>query len=318
MAQSAQEIDATAQITNQSMGGQTPPQIPPQIPRKFSLPPLPPIPKLKLPIILAFMVLLAVGLILATIIIQYNKNRVVKTQDGITVTVKEAQEELDRLNKIRALSKGGPDSNLEPAIGVNIARKKLESEAKKRGLTISDREIEEEIKNFSIFSSAGRITAENIEDFGWSESELRDWARTKLLYQKLNDEVGTWREYQLIQLSLEDDSKVNLIEVEEILKGAIPRLENGEDFAAVAESIKVELPDGLNIYFTTSPIKGYDSSADDVSQSLGEKAAFIEALRESQKASILKEQGVVALYFVMNYHEGDYKTVAELIGGIPW
>ena len=299
---------------------QSPPPAQPSIPSAPSKPSLPSLPKPKLspPLLLALIALIVVALAVFLIVNQAKQNKIVKTQDGITVTAKEAQENLVQINKVRALSRLEADSNLEPAAEDAVIRKKLFAEVAKRGLTVTNEELNQELKTFSIWTNSQPITAQNIGQFGWSEADLKEWVRTKLLYQKLNDVVGTWREYYLIEISWEGTNQANQAKAESLLAGAKKRLEAQEEFKKVAESIKASLASGLEIYYSKIPTKRYDSASADVLKSLGEKAAFIESLRIPQKAEIFEEETTVGLYFVENYHQGEYPNVGVLLGGSPW
>src|SRR3989344_3810044 len=271
-----------------------------------SLPSLPSVPRfklspLKLPFLLALIALIAVALGIALIVFQQRQNRVVKTQDGITVTAKEAQEELDRLNKIRALSKLEPDKNLEPAIESAFNKKRIYDEASKRGISVTDEEINHERKNFGIWTQAGGVTADDVVKYGWTEDDIKEWVRTRLLQQKLADVIGSWIEYQYMQLWWEGSTGNNQEKAETLLNEAKGKLESGQGFNQVAESLK-EKTGNLKFFYTAQSLKSSVMQGD--KSNFPEREQFFYSLTIPKTASIYKAENEIFLYYVQSYHQG--------------
>ena len=275
----------------------------PSQPSKPSLPSVPrfKLPPLKLPLVLAVVALVAVALGIALIVFQQRQNRVVKTQDGITVTAKEAQEELDRLNKIRALSKLEPDKNLEPAIESAFNKKRIYDEASKRGISVTDEEINQERKNFGIWTQAGGVTADDVVKYGWTEDDIKEWVRTRLLQQKLADVIGSWIEYQYMQLWWEGSTGNNQEKAETLLNEAKGKLESGQGFNQVAESLK-EKTGNLKFFYTAQSLKSSVMQGD--KSNFPEREQFFYSLTIPKTASIYKAENEIFLYYVQSYHQG--------------
>ena len=270
-----------------------------------SLPSLPSVPRfklspLKLPFLLALIALIAVALGIALIVFQQRQNRVVKTQDGITVTAEEVQENLDYIKKQAAFAGVSDYGNKDLAIENAINRQKLFNYAQQKGINVSEQEIDEAIDGLN----TGKVMypvpkPEELEKYGWSIDDLRAKIKIILLSTKMDDTLRTWLEYKHISIMWKNSKEAELATT--LILEAEKKLKSGDSFNSVLADLQKNIG-GLEIFYNDAPVRRFNATSGSQTGTLEE---FIDSLPGQNSVGRYKAENKIYLFLVTDYHQGE-------------
>ncbi len=243
---------------------------------------------------------------------------------GGTKILKMDVDKLMHLENSRRQYQNNPFLNFDQAKDLTIRRAKVEYEAKKRGIIVTNDEIKAVFGAQAKEASGEARLIGNLAKFGWQSSDLKGYIRGQLLEQKLSDKLNGFRDVRLITLfwifkttTLTDDQSRQ--QATQKLQQMKDSLSQGKDYDSALADLENDKSVQADFSFEpSSPTPGMGKLSR-ITQFGDEIGKMIENINTTSVSGPSCGKGFCMLVQVYNLEKGENTTIDKLIGGDnPW